>query len=74
MCALSCLEPSPTFEHYGTRMVLRVRPCLVLYHYSIDPEWGWMNARLQTWFPFQVQVCLNGCEWLARQMDREGLR
>jgi hypothetical protein len=55
-------------------MVLRVRPCLVLYHYSIDPEWGWMNARLQTWFPFQVQVCLNGCEWLARQMDREGLR
>lgn len=74
VCALSCLEPSPTFEHYGTHMVARVRPCLVLYHYSIDPEWGWMNARVQTWFPFYIQVCLNGREWLARQMDREGLR
>jgi hypothetical protein len=28
-----------------------------------------MNARIQTWFPFNVQVCLNGREWLARQLD-----
>jgi hypothetical protein len=42
---------------------------MVLYHYSIDPEWGWMNARLQTWFPFHLQVCLNGREWLAQQME-----
>src|SRR5258708_5157353 len=45
VCALSSLEPSPTFEHYGTHMVARTRPCLVIYHYRIDPEWGWMNAR-----------------------------
>jgi hypothetical protein len=29
-----------------------------------------MNARIQTWFPFSVQVCLNGREWLARQLAR----
>jgi hypothetical protein len=74
VCALSSLEPSPTFEHYGTHMVARTRPCLVIYHYRIDPEWGWMNARIQSWFPLNVQVCLNGREWLARQMDREGLK
>jgi hypothetical protein len=74
VCALSSLEPSPTFEHYGTHMVARTRPSLVIYHYWIDPEWGWMNARIQTWFPLHVQICLNGREWLARQMDREGLR
>jgi hypothetical protein len=74
VCALSCLEPSRTFEHYGTHMVARVRPCLVIYHYGIHPEFGWMHARIQTWFPFHVQVCLNGREWLARQMDRERLR
>jgi hypothetical protein len=74
VCALSSLEPSPTLEHYGTHMVARTRPCLVLYRYWIDAEWGWMNARIQTWFPLNVQVCLNGREWLARQMDREGLR
>jgi len=29
-----------------------------------------MSARIQTWFPFDIYVCLNGREWLARQMDR----
>jgi hypothetical protein len=33
-----------------------------------------MNARIQTWFPFSVQVCLNGREWLARMMHAAGLR
>ena len=28
---------------------------------------------LQTWFPFRIQICLNGREWLARQMDPAGL-
>jgi len=32
-----------------------------------------MHARIQTWFPFAVQICLNGREWLARGMDAEGL-
>src|ERR1700674_330359 len=32
-----------------------------------------MFVRLQTWFPFEIQVYLNGREWLARQMDRAGL-
>jgi len=31
-----------------------------------------MNARIQTWFPFNVQVCLNGREWLARQFECKG--
>ena len=31
-----------------------------------------MNVRLQTWFPFDIQVCLNGREWLARQLTRRG--
>ena len=33
-----------------------------------------MHARIQTWFPFYIHVCINGREWLARRMDREGLR
>ena len=32
-----------------------------------------MNARIQTWFPFNVQICLNGREWLARQLAAEGI-
>ena len=26
-------------------------------------------ARIQTWFPYALQVCINGREWLARQMN-----
>jgi hypothetical protein len=32
-----------------------------------------MHARIQTWFPFTVYVCLNGREWLARQLDQARL-
>jgi len=74
VCALSAVEPSPSFEHRGTHLVRRIRPCQVLYHYQIHPEVGWMYARLQTWFPFNIQVGMNGREWLARQMDEEGLQ
>src|SRR5260370_3629981 len=73
VCALTAMEMAPTFQHYKTDMVIRPRPCLTIYHYRIDPEFGWMHARIQTWFPFSVHVCINGREWLARRMNGEGL-
>ena len=48
----------------------RQRKCLHLYHYQMHPVFGFMHARIQTWFPFRVYVCINGREWLARQMDQ----
>jgi hypothetical protein len=33
-----------------------------------------MSARIQTWFPFAVQVCINGRHWLANQLDRAGIK
>ena len=74
VCVIGSLEPSPTFEHRRTHIIRRTRPCHVLYQYQIDPEVGWMHARIQTWFPFNIQVALNGREWLSRQMDQEKLR
>ena len=74
VCALSTVEPSITFEHRGTHIVRRLKPCQAVYHYQIDPQVGWMYARLQTWFPFNIQVGMNGREWLARQMDQAGLK
>jgi hypothetical protein len=74
VCAFSTVEPSPTFEHRVTHMVHRLKPCQVVYQYQIHPQVGWMYARVQTWFPFNIQVGLNGREWLARQMDKAGLR
>ena len=74
VCALTTMEMAPTFQHEKTRMVMRPRPCLTIYQYRLDPEFGWMHARIQTWFPFYIHVCMNGREWLSRRMDQEKLR
>jgi hypothetical protein len=39
----------------------------------MHPLFGFMPLRLQTWFPFGLQVCLNGGEWRAQQRDAAGL-
>ncbi len=78
VCVLMCVEPCWTFDSFkakdGSRMVLLEHgKCAHLYHYCIHPQFGWMYVRLQTWFPFEMQIGINGREWLARQMDREDL-
>lgn len=74
VCALTAMELSPTFQHDKTTMAVRWRPNLAIYHYRIDARFGWCHARIQTWFPFYVHVCINGREWLARRLDQEGIR
>ena len=77
---LSTVEPCLSYSVRGNRaakkleLVLETRKCLHLYHYYLHPDFGLMHVRVQTWFPFTVDVCLNGREWLARQMTRAGLR
>lgn len=66
-------EVRPNRETKKIHLHLRQRKCLYLYHYLIDPEFGFMNARIQTWFPFTIQICINGREWLSRQMDKAGV-
>jgi hypothetical protein len=79
ICVLTCVEPCRSFDIYRNRqqkileLVARHRKCKFLYHYWIDRQFGFMSARVQTWFPFSLQVCLNGHEWLARRLDEHGL-
>lgn len=49
------------------------RPQRVLYYYFLDPDFGLMHVRLQTFFPYTVQVYVNGHDWLARQMAKRGV-
>lgn len=46
--------------------------CKHLYFYFDHEEFGFMNIRLQTWFPYHIQFALNGREWLRRSLEREG--
>lgn len=70
---LRCVEPCQTYVVRGLRPVLITAKCMHLYFYHQHPLFGFMHLRLQTWFPFQVEVCLNGREWLSRQLDRAGI-
>jgi hypothetical protein len=76
---LSGVEPCLSFrvrwDHQTRkpRLVMESARCTHLYHYYEHPKVGRMHIRVQTWFPFSVDVCLNGHQWLARQMDRAGI-
>lgn len=50
------------------------RPQRVVYYYFLDKEFGLMHIRLETWFPYGIQVYVNGHDWVARQMQKKGLR
>lgn len=80
ICVLTAVEPCQSYEIFRNReqkkleLQPRIRKCLFLYHYWIDEVFGFMNARIQSWFPFSIQICLNGREWLGQQMDRLAIR
>jgi hypothetical protein len=79
ICVLTAVEPCWSFEIVRDRASRRIevepryRKCLHLYHYQIHPRFGFMSARIQTWLPFRIQICVNGRTWLARSMDAAGL-
>lgn len=79
ICVLSAVEPCRSFQIYRNRAIRELelrsalRKCLHYYTYWLDPQWGFFHARVQTWLPLTIHVCLNGREWLARQMDQAGL-
>lgn len=54
----------PQLRRYQTR-------CKHLYFYYDHEDYGFMNIRLQTWFPYPVQVCMNGREWLRRSLEKQ---
>jgi hypothetical protein len=77
---LTAVEPCWSYDVRSNRaaglleLFHAYRKCQHLYHYQIHPVFGFMHARLQTWLPFNIHVCINGREWLARQMDAAGIK
>ena len=71
----NCLSYTVRGDHRTKHihLVLEPRKCLHLYHYFLHEELGLCHLRVQTWFPFTVDLCLNGRDRLARQMDQAGL-
>jgi len=76
ICVLTAVEPCMSFairrDRAKKKLVLEPawRKCLHLYHYFMHEELGFCHARVQSWLPFNIHVCINGREMLARQMDQ----
>jgi hypothetical protein len=78
VCVFSVVEPCRTFSLVWKDHKAWLRPakrkCLQLYYYFLDRQLGLIHVKLQTWFPFPIQVYVNGHEWLARRLDRHGVK
>lgn len=74
VCAFTAVEPCMSFDYHRSKdpkargLTLRPRKCQHIYKYYVHPTFGFMHARIQTWFPFDVQIYMNGREWLARDL------
>lgn len=79
IAVFSCLEVNSVLTVRGERetgyirLVDEIRKHLHYYLYYQDAELGLMFVRIQSWWPFKVQIYINGREWLAKQMDHEGI-
>ena len=79
ICVFSTLEACVSFgvhknpSTHRLEVVRQRRKCLHYYFYYFDAEFGFMHIRLQSWFPFTIQVYINGREWLGRQLQQLGI-
>jgi len=72
----SCLEVCNTFKavfdsQSGHPQIKSEKSrCLHLYFYYDHKDYGFMSIRLQTWAPYEIQIALNGREWLKRLLNK----
>lgn len=74
ICILSVVEGCQTFQpvkQENGQLQLRsvVRKCKYYYFYYLDKQFGFMHVKLQTWFPFMIQVYINGRELMKHTFE-----
>lgn len=79
ICALTVVEPCYALSidyNRGTQKLeksTQYRKCLHYYLYYMDREFGFMHVKIQTWFPFHIQIYINGKSYLMQQLKKEGI-
>jgi len=48
--------------------------CKHYYLYFNDYEFGWMFLKIQTWFPYNVQIYINGREYLSKILSKNNIK
>jgi hypothetical protein len=79
IAVLTSLELCNSFDVHKNKsthkleLIARQRKCLHIYFYFIDEQLGHCYFRIQTFFPFKVQIYFNGRDYLARKLDKESI-
>lgn len=78
--AWSCVEACNTFKAVYDKSAgyPQIKPnssrCKHIYFYYDHESFGFSSVRLQTWAPYEIQIALNGREWLRRLLDKSGCK
>lgn len=78
ICTLSVVELCQTLmprKHDNGLLQLDTvnRKCKYFYFYFQDRTFGFMHVKLQTWFPFLIQVYINGREMMKHVFNQNGI-
>ena len=78
ICVLKSLESCKTAKVYGSdngKLVVKscFTKCLHYYLYYLDQVYGFMFIKIQTWFPFNIQVYINGRDLMKSVFDKNGI-
>jgi len=80
IAVLHSLETDYGFDIQGNQSTHKIeligkkRKCLHIYFYFIDEIYGLCYFRVQTFFPFKIQIYLNGKEKLALDMSKDNIQ
>lgn len=78
ICTLSVVEPCKTLQPKKKdngllELVTINRKCKYFYLYFLDKHFGFMHVKIQTWFPFLIQVYINGREMMKHVFDENNI-
>ena len=78
ICVLKTLEACKTAKVCGSDDgMLRLKSCstkcLHYYLYYLDKDFGFMFVKIQTWFPFNIQVYINGRELMKSVFEKNSI-
>ena len=80
IAALSAVEICNTMtvkpNHETEKLEVTSKPtkCKHYYFYYNDEEFGLMYLKIQTWFPYNVQIYINGREYLSKLLDKNNIK
>ena len=64
----------PNKEAKKLEVTSRSTKCKHYYFYYNDEEFGLMYLKIQTWFPYNVQIYVNGREYLSKLLDKNNIK